>query len=104
LIPRKVAAGRGAAVVGADDPPRAIHEGEDLERGTFAHRRHADKDRRATDRQRRDRKLARRAPPDGRAYETRHAVREVANGSSRFGRIVAGEEAVGRTDRTGDLE
>src|SRR3954462_10614475 len=41
-VARKVDRWLGSAVVGADDPPRAVDEGEDLERGAFADGRHTD--------------------------------------------------------------
>ena len=60
-VAREVDGRVGEPVVRAEDPPAAIDERVDLERGPRAERRHADEDRGAAERQALDRELDRRA-------------------------------------------
>ena len=101
-VAREVDRRVGEAVVRPEDPAAAVDERVDRERGTRLERGHPDQDRRPAERQAVDRELDRRDAADRLEHEVRPAVGQVAQGGDRAGRVVGGDEAVGRADRAGD--
>ena len=93
-VPREVDRGVREPVVRAQDPPALVDERVDVERRPRAERRHPNEDRRAGQRQRRDRELDRRGQPDRLEGVVRAAVGQVAERRERLGLVVGGEQPV----------